>query len=71
MTAHRTIVAGGAGFLGSHICDRLLERGDEVLAVDNCSTGRVANISHLLEHPRFRFVDHDVVQPGLDDIVIE
>jgi nucleoside-diphosphate-sugar epimerase len=71
VSAHRTIVAGGAGFVGSHLCDLLIERGDHVLCVDNCSTGRVANIAHLLDHERFRFVQHDVVQPGLDQLVAE
>jgi nucleoside-diphosphate-sugar epimerase len=69
--SERTIVAGGAGFLGSHLCDLLIERGEHVLCVDNCSTGRVDNIAHLLDHERFTFVQHDVVQPGLDEIVAE
>ncbi len=71
MSAHRTIVAGGAGFLGSNLCDLLIDRGDHVLCVDDCSTGRVENIGHLLGHDRFRFIEHDVVQPGLDQLVAE
>jgi nucleoside-diphosphate-sugar epimerase len=71
MSEQRTIVAGGAGFLGSHLCDRLVERGDLVLCVDDCSTGRLENIEHLLGHERFSFVKHDVVQPGLDAIVAD
>ncbi|MDJ0768713.1 MAG: SDR family oxidoreductase [Ilumatobacter sp.] len=67
MTGDRhVVVAGGAGFLGSHFCDRLLDRGDHVICVDNFSTGRRTNIEHLAGHDRFRSIDHDVVQPGLD-----
>ena len=69
MTSHRSVVAGGAGFLGSHLCDALIERGDEVLCVDNCSTGSTDNISHLNDHERFTFLHHDVVQPGLAEQV--
>lgn len=57
------MVTGGAGFLGSHLCDRLIERGDEVICVDNLFTGRKANIAHLLDHPRFEFIRHDIVHP--------
>lgn len=59
----RYLVTGGAGFLGSHLCDRLIERGDEVLAVDNFFTGSRANVRHLLGHPRFELMRHDVTQP--------
>ncbi len=69
MITHRTLVAGGAGFLGSHLCDLLIERGDHVVCVDDCSTGRIENIEHLVDHDRFRFIHHDVVQPGLDELV--
>jgi dTDP-glucose 4,6-dehydratase len=61
----RVVVAGGAGFLGSHLCDRLVERGESVVCVDDLSTGSRANIAHLLSHPEFEFIQHDVVQPGL------
>ena len=49
----RVLVTGGTGFLGSHLCERLIESGDEVLCVDNSFTGRRANIAHLLDHPHF------------------
>jgi dTDP-glucose 4,6-dehydratase len=58
----RIVVTGGAGFLGSHLCDALLARGDEVVCIDNLSTGRVANIQHLFGHVGFTFVHHDVSQ---------
>ena len=70
----RVVITGGAGFLGSHLCDALLARGDEVIAFDNLLTGRLANIAHLDGHDRFTFVDHDVTQPftvdgGVDSVL--
>lgn len=59
----RVLVTGGAGFLGSHLIDRLLERGDEVLCVDNLFTGDKSNIDHLVGNPRFEFMRHDVCFP--------
>jgi UDP-glucuronate decarboxylase len=59
----RVLVTGGAGFLGSHLIDRLLERGNEVLCVDNLFTGDKSNIDHLAGHPRFEFMRHDVCFP--------
>lgn len=59
----RILVTGGAGFLGSHLIDRLLERGDEVLCVDNLFTGDKSNIDHLAGHPRFEFMRHDICFP--------
>lgn len=59
----RTLVTGGAGFLGSHICERLLEQGHNVLCVDNFFTGTRENIHHLLAHPRFELIRHDVTFP--------
>jgi UDP-glucuronate decarboxylase len=59
----RTLVTGGAGFLGSHLIDRLIERGDEVLCVDNLFTGDKRNLDHLVSHPRFEFMRHDVCFP--------
>src|SRR5712691_9231680 len=55
------VVTGGAGFLGSHLCDRLIARGDDVLCVDNFFTGSKANIAHLIGHPRFELIRHDIV----------
>jgi UDP-glucuronate decarboxylase len=59
----RTLITGGAGFLGSHLADRLLARGDEVICADNLFTGAKRNIEHLLDHPRFEFIRHDVTFP--------
>ncbi len=59
----RTLVTGGAGFVGSHLIDRLLERGNEVLCVDNLFTGARRNIAHLHNHPRLEFLRHDVTFP--------
>ena len=57
------LITGGAGFIGSHLCERLLERGNEVLCVDNLFTGRKKNIEHLLEHHYFEFLRHDITFP--------
>jgi len=59
----RTLVTGGAGFIGSHLCERLLQQGHEVLCVDNFFTGQRSNISHLLREPRFELLRHDVTFP--------
>ena len=59
----RVLVTGGAGFLVSHLCDRLIADGAEVLCVDNFFTGRRSNVAHLLEHPRFELMRHDVTFP--------
>jgi len=59
----RVLVAGGAGFLGSHLCDSLLQRGDEVVVVDDLSTGRRVNVAHLRGHAGFELIEHDVVAP--------
>lgn len=58
-----TLVTGGAGFLGSHLCERLLERGHEVVCLDNFFTGRRQNVTHLLDNPHFELLRHDVVDP--------
>src|SRR5437867_1121679 len=57
----RVVVTGGAGFLGSHLCDRLLERDYEVVCLDNLVTGNTRNIAHLMGHSRFRFIKYNVV----------
>jgi len=63
----RVLVAGAAGFIGSHLCDALLALGYEVIGVDNFLTGSSRNLRHLAGHPRFRFLEHDVVAPlGVD-----
>lgn len=62
-TRKRVLVTGGAGFLGSHLIDRLLARGDEVLCVDNLFTGSKENLDHLHDNPRFEFMRHDVCFP--------
>jgi dTDP-glucose 4,6-dehydratase len=58
----RSVVTGGAGFLGSHLCDALLQRGDEVLCLDNLITGNSDNVAHLLGNRKFRFLHHDVTE---------
>jgi UDP-glucuronate decarboxylase len=62
-SSKRVLVTGGAGFLGSHLIDRLLDQGHEVLCVDNLFTGTKQNIAHLQGHPRFEFMRHDVTFP--------
>ncbi|MDX2186113.1 MAG: UDP-glucuronic acid decarboxylase family protein [Opitutaceae bacterium] len=59
----RILVTGGAGFLGSHLCDRLLSDGHEVICIDNFFTGRKSNIAHQLNNPNFELVRHDVIDP--------
>ena len=59
----RILVTGGAGFLGSHLCERLIDQGHDVLCVDNYFTGSKKNIEHLLDHPRFELMRHDVTFP--------
>jgi dTDP-glucose 4,6-dehydratase len=70
----RVVVTGGAGFLGSHLTDALLDRGDEVVCIDNLITGSTANVEHLFGRKGFTFVDHDVSQyvwvPGHVDVVM-
>ncbi len=59
----KILVTGGAGFVGSHLCERLIERGDDVLCVDNYFTGSKRNVEHLLSNPRFELMRHDVTFP--------
>jgi nucleoside-diphosphate-sugar epimerase len=63
VTGRRVVVAGGAGFIASHLCDRLIERGDEVVVVDNLLTGSRRNLSHLVGNKAFTFVEQDVCEP--------
>jgi UDP-glucuronate decarboxylase len=62
-TSKRILISGGAGFLGSHLCERLLNSGHEVFCVDNFYTGRKANITHLMENPYFEVMRHDICFP--------
>ncbi len=67
----RILVTGGAGFIGSHLCERLLRQGHEVICVDNYFTGNRNNIQHLISHPRFELIRHDITMPlsvGVDRI---
>jgi len=59
----RILITGGAGFLGSHLCDKLIEQGNEVLCLDNFFTGSKDNINHLLANPRFELIRHDIINP--------
>jgi len=59
----KILVTGGAGFLGSHLCERLLEAGHDVICLDNFFTGRKTNVGHLLDSPRFELIRHDVIDP--------
>ncbi len=64
----RILVTGGAGFIGSHLCERLVGEGNEVLCLDNFFTGRRENIFHLLDNPRFELIRHDVTEPILLEV---
>jgi UDP-glucuronate decarboxylase len=61
----RIVVTGGAGFIGSHLCERLLDGGHDVICLDNFFTGRRENIASLLENNRFELQRHDVIEPNL------
>lgn len=63
MERKRILVTGGAGFLGSHLCDRLIEQGNDVICLDNLFTGRKENIRHLSGNPYFEFIRHDITEP--------
>ena len=64
----RCLVTGGAGFLGSHLCERLLNDGHEVLCLDNYFTGRLQNVSHLRDNRNFELIRHDVTEPILLEV---
>lgn len=64
----RIVVTGGAGFVGSHLVDRLMARGDSVIVVDNFFTGRKENVMHHFGNPRFEMIRHDVVEPLLLEV---
>ncbi|RJP35039.1 MAG: SDR family oxidoreductase [Candidatus Omnitrophota bacterium] len=70
----RTLITGGAGFLGSHLADALLDRGHEVICIDNLITGSLSNIEHLFGHDRFHYIKHDVTNfthvPGIVDNIL-
>lgn len=59
----RIVITGGAGFLGSHLCEKLLQEGNDVICIDNLFTGRKDNIRHLMDNPYFEFIRHDVTEP--------
>src|SRR4030088_1056778 len=63
MMSRNILVTGAAGFLGSHLCDSLLAAGDSVIGVDNLSTGKLANLSHLEHESSFTFLEHDIPKP--------
>lgn len=67
----KIIVTGGAGFLGSHLCDKLIEQGNDVICIDNLLTGSLENIKHLQTNPNFQFLNQDVIQPLTVDSPID
>src|SRR5947207_9923982 len=68
MSKLRILVTGGAGFLGSHLCERLLGDGHEVICLDNLFTGRRENVAHLMDNRNFELVRHDVIEPILLEV---
>lgn len=68
MQRNRVLVTGGAGFVGSHLCEFLVNRGDQVICLDNFFTGSKENIAHLIGRPNFEVIRHDVVEPILLEV---
>ena len=64
----RILITGGAGFIGSHLCERLLHEGHDIICLDNYYTGSKQNIEHLIGHPYFELVRHDVTQPFFAEV---
>ena len=64
----RILISGGAGFIGSHLCERLLAEGNDIICIDNYFTGHKSNIRHLLPHPNFEVIRHDIVYPYMAEI---
>ena len=71
MSNEKVLVTGGAGFIGSHLCDALIEKGAEVVALDNLSAGKMENIEHLLSHERFKFINGDITDRETCDSAVE
>lgn len=67
----RVLITGGAGFIGSHLCNRLLAEGHHVICLDNFLTGSKDNIEHLLDNDRFQLIEHDIIYPYFIDPVDE
>lgn len=66
------IVTGGAGFLGSHLCEFLIEKGEKVICIDNLFTGNIKNLGKIIDHPNFQFIEHDIIEPiFFDDLKID
>ena len=64
----RVLISGGAGFIGSHLCERLLGEGNDVICIDNYFTGHKSNIRHLLKHPNFEVIRHDIIYPYMAEV---
>lgn len=64
----RILISGGAGFIGSHLCERLLDEGNDVICIDNYFTGHKSNIRHLLKHPNFEVIRHDIIYPYMAEV---